>query len=70
MTGYMARPDETNRVPPTRSTWLSLTRVPISRISAVNGGWTHHMNPHVRAWRRQLYPDITDWGAYDEACNP
>jgi len=32
--------------------------------------WTHHMNPRERAWRRQFYPDITDWGAYDEACNP
>jgi alkane 1-monooxygenase len=27
--------------------------------------WRRVMNPRVRAWRRQFYPDITDWSAYD-----
>jgi len=28
------------------------------------------MNPRVRAWRRQFYPDIQDWSAYKAASNP
>jgi alkane 1-monooxygenase len=28
------------------------------------------MNPRVRAWRRQFYPDIEDWSAYNSATNP
>lgn len=26
--------------------------------------WRRRMNPRVRAWRRQFYPEITDWGPY------
>ncbi len=26
--------------------------------------WRRRMNPRVRAWRRQFYPDIEDWGPY------
>ena len=29
--------------------------------------WRRMMNPRVRAWRRQFYPDITDWHAYNKA---
>ena len=29
-----------------------------------------HHEPARRAWRRQFYPDITDWSAYDQAKNP
>jgi alkane 1-monooxygenase len=32
--------------------------------------WRHRMNPRVRAWRRQFYPDIEDWSAYNAATNP
>jgi alkane 1-monooxygenase len=32
--------------------------------------WRRVMNPRVRAWRRQFYPDITDWMAYNKAANP
>jgi alkane 1-monooxygenase len=27
--------------------------------------WRRAMNPRVRAWRRQFYPDVTDWSAYN-----
>lgn len=32
--------------------------------------WKRVMNPRVKAWRRQFYPDITDWHAYNKALNP
>ena len=32
--------------------------------------WKRVMNPRVRAWRRQFYPDITDWKPYNKALNP
>ncbi|MFN4101368.1 MAG: alkane 1-monooxygenase [Pararhodobacter sp.] len=32
--------------------------------------WRRLMNPRVRAWRRQFYPDITDWSAYKAGTNP
>lgn len=32
--------------------------------------WLRAMNPRVRAWRRQHYPDIADWTAYNRAANP
>ncbi|SFR16486.1 alkane 1-monooxygenase [Poseidonocella sedimentorum] len=32
--------------------------------------WRRVMNPRVRAWRRQHYPDITDWLPYNTAANP
>lgn len=32
--------------------------------------WRRVMNPRVRAWRRQFYPDITDWQPYNKARNP
>ena len=32
--------------------------------------WRRVMNPRVRAWRRQFYPDITDWAAYDRGALP
>ena len=32
--------------------------------------WKRLMNPRVKAWRRQFYPDITDWHAYNKALNP
>ncbi|MEM6886754.1 MAG: alkane 1-monooxygenase [Pseudomonadota bacterium] len=32
--------------------------------------WRRIMNPRVRAWRRQHYPEITDWHAYNKALTP
>lgn len=32
--------------------------------------WRRIMNPKVRAWRKQHYPDITDWAPYKTATNP
>ena len=32
--------------------------------------WRRRMNPRVRAWRKQHYPEITDWSAYNNATNP
>ena len=32
--------------------------------------WRRVMNPRVRAWRRQFYPDITDWSAYNRGTLP
>ena len=32
--------------------------------------WKRIMNHRVKAWRRQYYPDITDWHAYNKALNP
>ena len=32
--------------------------------------WRRVMNPRVRSWRRQYYPEITDWLDYNKARNP
>lgn len=32
--------------------------------------WRRIMNPKVRAWRKQHYPEITDWSAYKAGTNP
>ena len=32
--------------------------------------WRRRMNPRVREWRKQFYPDITDWTAYNKGTNP
>lgn len=32
--------------------------------------WKRVMNRRVKAWRRQYYPDITDWQAYNKATHP
>ncbi|MGI9369548.1 MAG: alkane 1-monooxygenase [Ruegeria sp.] len=32
--------------------------------------WRRVMNPRVRAWRQQYYPEITDWRLYNKALNP
>jgi alkane 1-monooxygenase len=32
--------------------------------------WRKIMNPKVRAWRRQYYPEIEDWRPYNTAQNP
>ena len=37
---------------------------PMTALAMVPPLWRRLMNPRVRAWRRQHYPDITDWSAY------
>lgn len=32
--------------------------------------WRRVMNPRVRAWRRQYYPEISDWKPYNRSQNP
>jgi len=32
--------------------------------------WKKIMNPRVKAWRKQFYPEIDDWHAYNKARNP
>ncbi|MBU2956916.1 alkane 1-monooxygenase [Paracoccus sp. 1_MG-2023] len=32
--------------------------------------WRRRMNPRVRAWRKQFYPEITDWAPYDRGALP
>ena len=32
--------------------------------------WRRRMNPRVRAWRRQFYPEITDWTDYNHGTLP
>jgi len=32
--------------------------------------WRRVMNPRVRAWRAQYYPEIEDWAPYKNATNP
>lgn len=32
--------------------------------------WKRVMNRRVKDWRRQFYPDITEWHAYNKALNP
>ena len=32
--------------------------------------WRRRMNPRVRAWRRQFYPEITDWTDYNRGTLP
>ncbi|WP_265500117.1 alkane 1-monooxygenase [Paracoccus beibuensis] len=32
--------------------------------------WRRRMNPRVRAWRRQFYPEIGDWSAYNRGTLP
>lgn len=39
-------------------------------VAMVPPWWRRRMNPRVRAWRRQFYPDIADWGPYSRGENP
>lgn len=32
--------------------------------------WRWRMNPRVRAWRQQYYPDVSDWSDYNAGTNP
>ena len=39
-------------------------------VAAFPPWWRRMMNPRVRAWRRQFYPEINDWSAYKAGTNP
>ena len=39
-------------------------------IAAIPPLWRRVMNPRVRAWRRQHYPDIEDWSSYKTGSTP
>jgi alkane 1-monooxygenase len=44
---------------------------PVMTVAAmVPPVWRRIMNPRVRAWRRQFYPEITDWSAYKSGTLP
>lgn len=34
-------------------------------VAMVPSWWRRRMNPRVRAWRKQFYPEIEDWGPYN-----
>ena len=34
-------------------------------LASIPPFWRRRMNPRVRAWRRQFYPEIEDWGPYN-----
>lgn len=39
-------------------------------VAMVPPWWRRRMNPRVRAWRKQFYPEVTDWAAYNAGTNP
>lgn len=39
-------------------------------VAMVPPWWRRRMNPRVRAWRRQFYPEIADWGPYTRGETP
>ncbi|PZO65331.1 MAG: alkane 1-monooxygenase [Paracoccus denitrificans] len=39
-------------------------------VAMVPPWWRRRMNPRVRAWRRQFYPDVTDWSDYNAGTLP
>jgi alkane 1-monooxygenase len=42
----------------------------MTAIAMIPPLWKRVMNRRVKGWRRQHYPDITDWQAYNKARNP
>lgn len=42
----------------------------LTTLAMVPPLWRRAMNPRVRAWRRQFYPEITDWSEYDRGRTP
>lgn len=38
--------------------------------AAIPPVWRRLMNPRVRAWRKQFYPEITDWSEYKAGTTP
>lgn len=42
----------------------------MSTVAMIPPLWRRMMNPRVREWRRQHYPDITDWSEYNTHQTP
>lgn len=42
----------------------------MAAIATIPPLWLRMMNPRVRAWRRQYYPEIEDWSTYKAGSNP
>lgn len=42
----------------------------MTTIALIPPLWRRLMNPKVRQWRAQFYPEITDWRPYTKAANP
>ena len=42
----------------------------MTSLALIPSLWRRVMNPRVRAWRAQFYPEITDWLPYNKAQNP
>ena len=42
----------------------------MTAVAMVPPLWRRVMNPRVRAWRRQFYPEVSDWQPYTKALNP
>jgi len=42
----------------------------LTTLAMVPPLWRRFMDPKVRAWRRQFYPDIDDWSPYDRHATP
>ncbi|QUS36169.1 alkane 1-monooxygenase [Falsirhodobacter algicola] len=42
----------------------------MAAVAMIPPVWRRVMNPRVRAWRRQYYPDITDWKPYNTGAMP
>ncbi|WP_122073514.1 alkane 1-monooxygenase [Pseudophaeobacter sp. EL27] len=43
---------------------------PMTAMAMIPPLWRRVFNPRVRAWRKQFYPDITDWGPYKTMSHP
>ena len=43
---------------------------PMTALAMVPPLWRRMFNPRVRAWRKQHYPEITDWSAYKTLSHP
>ncbi len=42
----------------------------MTQIAMIPPLWRRVMNPRVRAWRRQFYPEISDWAPYRDGTLP
>ncbi len=42
----------------------------MTTLALIPNLWRRVMNPRVKAWRKQFYPDVTDWLAYNRGGNP
>ncbi len=42
----------------------------MTTMALIPGLWRRVMNPRVKAWRAQFYPEITDWLPYAKGQNP